>query len=184
MTIEEYSFDHIMSKEKWQESNGAIIESGVVSVSNTRLCEIFKYDVQNDFYNFMDEKGLKENKDGIESIDVFRALSREDKRKYRTYKKILDECLWDDVYELDSYNLDSISYSLLELWEEKDKMYNQTTLMHFYYLALKYEHIADMKVSYRKYVAKEIKKAEKAGKDVKKLKLPNFYTWYFEQSEE
>lgn len=171
-----YSFDHILSYEQWKQLNDDIVSNTISTVTKSRLCDDYYQEIYGDFYAFLEEKKLRVGY-SIENInsDVFRHLSREDKRTYRTYKYIIDNCIWDNSQESDEYNQDSISYSLLALWEEKDKMYNQTILAHCYYLSLFCEHIAAMRTLYVKMKKQE---REKAKKQNRKPRTETFSEWY------
>lgn len=163
--MEKYSFDHIISYEEWKRVN-VDIEQSILSIAhNRRLIDDYKQSVQCMYNDFTSEHGMRDTLNTQENFEQFRALSREDKRTYRTYNIAVNNSIWDSPFETDTYNLDSTCYALFDMWEKEDKMYNQKVLANIYHLCHMYERIATMYALYEQY--------KKDGKE-----LPTFKKWY------
>jgi len=168
-SIEMYSFDHILTHEKWEELNSEDVDSGVRAANRIKIRELFQDNVESAFYNFLSETGIKEDKKGV-IVETYRTQTREVKRTYRTYRFILDNCLYDDV--------DDTASRILDIWEETDKTYDQTLVAHFYYMAGTYAHITDMLPLYKEH--KKNVQLMNERYNTKKVPL-NWFQWYFNE---
>lgn len=166
--VEKYSFEHIMTLKMWQSLNDETVYNAVRCVKNMRLIDLFKEEVQSALYELEGKNNEKE----------FRVWSRQDKREYRTYKKILQDCIIDSSNEGDDYNLDGTDYNLLDLWEETDKVYRQTCVMHFYYLCITLSTVDECYCSYKSYKYKLNKRNDNRKPGTKKEKLVSFPMYY------
>jgi hypothetical protein len=169
VSIEQYSFDHILTHEKWEELNSEDVDNGVRLANRIKIRELFQDNLESSFHNFLSETGIKEDEKGV-IAETYRKQSREVKRQYRTYRELIDNCLYDYI--------DDTSSKILDLWEEDDKMYYQSLVAHFYYMSSTYAHITDMLPMYQKY-KKHVEYMSKLS-EVKKIPL-NWFQWYFDQ---
>jgi hypothetical protein len=161
MQKEKYTFD--MTLKEWKRLNSESIENAIACIKTTRMCDLFKEEVECDYSYFYEEKKNRSQ------------MSREDVRTHRVYKFIQLYCFYDGSSRDDSDNLGATSYKILDMWEENEKKYNQSMVMHFYYLALVLESIADRWYLYEQYLERMQKRKERGEK---KLRIDSFYRFY------
>lgn len=174
--MEKYNFDHILTYDAWMSLNDDTIDSAFTSYRTSRMCDFFAQEVQSAFNDWKHEKGFLYLFTDKQENEHFRKLSREDKRVYRTYQFILNKCLYDsDKYE-DISNVSEISYKLLDLWEEKDRLYNQCVACHYYRLSSFLESMLEVRPLYKEYKRREMNRG-KREEDLMSYRMFFFDYW-------